>query len=90
MDHDGARVRVNRKAQIGWVIGLLIGVLVIFGIVGHAVRENALRPPEVGHSHSHDHGGGGMTVPPDPSGGPSQVSTVTAEEPPAGHEGHDH
>jgi hypothetical protein len=55
---------VNRGAQIAWVIGLAVVVVVAFVIIGHAIRENLTRPP-VTWEHHHSEGEGGGGAPPD-------------------------
>ncbi len=89
-DRDGAPVRVNRKAQWGWLIGLLVAVAVVFGVLAIALKESILNPPKVGHEHTHDQsqggGPGGPGAPPGaPSGGPD--APVGRPDP---HAGHDH
>ena len=51
MDDGAPPVRVNRGAQIVWVIGLVVVVVVAFVIIGHAIKENLTRPPNVWEHH---------------------------------------
>jgi hypothetical protein len=87
-ERDGAPVRVNRGSRLGWFIGLLIAVGVVFGILATSLREIISNPPSVGHEHEHQEGGGGAPPPGGP-GGPGDVPGGGA----AGHsadDGHGH
>lgn len=103
-DGEGAPVRVNRGARAGWMIGLLVGVVVVFGVLGLVLRDSIADAEayKVGHEHVHqDEGGGAPPVPPSkaPGAGPSASPGNLAAPPgakaamPPGHsadDGHDH
>jgi len=93
---DGAPVRVNRGARAGWLIGLLIGVVVVFGVLGIVLRETLSNAQayKVGHEHEHHEQGGEAPAAPTPPPGKAAGGMGAAAAHPEGDhaegDGHDH